>query len=605
MVLDDNYRLITVFGKAKILLVDSQDHINKDISDCVSPAFNIIFKKNLSRAKNEGTRNFSEKIISQINGVKIEGVLKFTYVENKLDHDFYIVSLLPIPFAPQDFTKDLFLKEIQQLESVGSFYHDLKEYKTYISSEISKIFELESDKNFNILFNSKYFDEHSNKEIASNLLTLKSSGEQFQGAYTINTELGKTKLIKLQVKAIDLDHNGEISGYVGTIKDSTQQNLAQERTKLALSASGASFWEWDIETNEVFFDEKLLALYEFPSGIEPTKLFETWAETLVGDDRAMATQALKDAVTGKKEYNLYFRIKTPSGVIKYIHATGKVIKDRNGIGVRMLGAKIDVTDILKKEELIKEQRRVADVSVRMAQLGELSMELGHEINNPLTICMSSVSLLKINLKEVELNEKSHRSLELLTKGLDRINSLVKNLRNYLNSSNGDILKEIDVNNAIRENCSLVENLTNKSKATFELDLCSSLFIECDSVKISQVLFNLLSNAIYAVKNSEQKIIRVSTFTQEGRALVKVDDSGCGISLEHQEKIFEKFFTTKGLHDGTGIGLSLCREIIENMGGTINYVPSSLGGACFLISLNQSQKKKNIKRIEVTAKERAS
>jgi len=254
----------------------------------------------------------------------------------------------------------------------------------------------------------------------------------------------------------------------------------------------------------------------------------------------------------------------------------------------MLGANIDVTSIIEKDKLLDEQRRIADLSVRMAQLGELSVELGHEINNPLAVCLSSLSLLKRNLKKIETNEKVDRNIELLGVGLGRINSLVNNLRNYLNSGENDENKLIDLNDSIKENCALVESLVNKSKAQLELDLCPSVKLECNSLQLSQVLINLISNAIFAVNETAEKRVRLSTYCKPGNVFIQIDDSGAGISIENKDKIFEKFFTTKGSQKGTGIGLSLSTQIIEDMGGTIKLVDSKLGGASFLITLPEVQ-----------------
>jgi C4-dicarboxylate-specific signal transduction histidine kinase len=332
----------------------------------------------------------------------------------------------------------------------------------------------------------------------------------------------------------------------------------------------------------------MLELYEIEE-YKSTDLYRLWVNSIVDEDKEATAQALQSALDNKAEYNLYFRIKSSAGKIKTIHGTGKVISDKNGNPARMLGANIDVTSIIEKDELLIEQRRIADLSTRLAQLGELSAELGHEINNPLTVCMSSLTLLKLNLKETELNDKTLRNIELLGTGLNRISSLVNNMRNYLHSAGNENSKLIDINDAIKENFELIESLTSKSKATIELELSPSINYECNSTQMSQVLINLMTNAIFAVKETSEKTVRITTYGEDGDIFIRIDDSGTGISPENREQIFEKFFTTKSHNQGTGIGLSLSNEIIQGMGGTLELVDSKLGGASFLITLSKQKR----------------
>jgi len=508
----------------------------------------------------------------------VDQLLSFTYVNG-----CYVINLSQYNKLPSN----IILAEIQNLESVGGFYYDIENKNISISSEIKKIFDSNTELDFNLLFDSVFFGKECSEEIKEKLKDLKPK-EFFEESFSITTELGKTKVIRLKVRAIQGKEFDSISGFSGAIKDITSENQAQERSRFALSCSQTGFWDWNIKENNLFWDEKMLELYEIEE-YKSTDLYRLWVNSIVDEDKEATAQALQSALDNKAEYNLYFRIKSSAGKIKTIHGTGKVISDKNGNPARMLGANIDVTSIIEKDELLIEQRRIADLSTRLAQLGELSAELGHEINNPLTVCMSSLTLSKLNLKETELNDKTLRNIELLGTGLNRISSLVNNMRNYLHSAGNENSKLIDINDAIKENFELIESLTSKSKATIELELSPSINYECNSTQMSQVLINLMTNAIFAVKETSEKTVRITTYGEDGDIFIRIDDSGTGISPENREQIFEKFFTTKSHNQGTGIGLSLSNEIIQGMGGTLELVDSKLGGASFLITLSKQKR----------------
>jgi len=578
LVVDVDLKILAVNGEITSLLNKSEQYLDKSILDVIVPSLKSMFEENLIKSKDKKNKNFSEILKLNIEGHSVDQLLSFTYVNG-----CYVINLSQYNKLPSN----IILAEIQNLESVGGFYYDIENKNISISSEIKKIFDSNTELDFNLLFDSVFFGKECSEEIKEKLKDLKPK-EFFEESFSITTELGKTKVIRLKVRAIQGKEFDSISGFSGAIKDITSENQAQERSRFALSCSQTGFWDWNIKENNLFWDEKMLELYEIEE-YKSTDLYRLWVNSIVDEDKEATAQALQSALDNKAEYNLYFRIKSSAGKIKTIHGTGKVISDKNGNPARMLGANIDVTSIIEKDELLIEQRRIADLSTRLAQLGELSAELGHEINNPLTVCMSSLTLLKLNLKETELNDKTLRNIELLGTGLNRISSLVNNMRNYLHSAGNENSKLIDINDAIKENFELIESLTSKSKATIELELSPSINYECNSTQMSQVLINLMTNAIFAVKETSEKTVRITTYGEDGDIFIRIDDSGTGISPENREQIFEKFFTTKSHNQGTGIGLSLSNEIIQGMGGTLELVDSKLGGASFLITLSKQKR----------------
>ena len=381
LVVDVDLKILAVNGEITSLLNKSEQYSDKSILDVIVPSLKSMFEENLIKSKDKKNKNFSEILKLNIEGHSVDQLLSFTYVNG-----CYVINLSQYNKLPSN----IILAEIQNLESVGGFYYDIENKNISISSEIKKIFDSNTELDFNLLFDSVFFGKECSEEIKEKLKDLKPK-EFFEESFSITTELGKTKVIRLKVRAIQGKEFDSISGFSGAIKDITSENQAQERSRFALSCSQTGFWDWNIKENNLFWDEKMLELYEIEE-YKSTDLYRLWVNSIVDEDKEATAQALQSALDNKAEYNLYFRIKSSAGKIKTIHGTGKVISDKNGNPARMLGANIDVTSIIEKDELLIEQRRIADLSTRLAQLGELSAELGHEINNPLTVCMSSLTL---------------------------------------------------------------------------------------------------------------------------------------------------------------------------------------------------------------------
>lgn len=591
LIVNDSHEIIFTSGISEAILLPGN---HKNLQYSLLPVLKPFIIKLLEGAKQSKKAQELKSIIVDWKSETVCLDLTISCFETQSKKNtYFIFSLDPIYEREQnlsyDSKKEIFLDEIQSINFVGSFYHELESKMTYVSEKVYDILDLTSDQAINIFEDSEFFDKEDRQKLKSNLANLKISGG-FEDTFIITTHLNRYKSIKLRVKPVFDASNERLVAYKGAIKDITNEVYNEERIKFALSCTQIGFWDWDIVSKDLEFDDKMLELYGIGKNYY-SNLFEYWLSSLLPEDRAKTEFALQEAVVGNKEYNLYFRIKTPAGIIKSIHGTGKVLRDKQGVPIRMIGANIDVTEVIAKDSNLRDQQRIASQSARLAQLGELSAGLGHEINNPLTICMSSLSLLQRGLSGKELDGKVKRNIEILEKGLQRINTLVDTLRSYVSTTQEDKIEIFDVNEVIKDTQFMVENLVNKAKVEFQLDLCSEFFIEGNSTKMGQVLMNLISNSIYAVENSSEKLVCISTYIESNVGHIRFDDTGSGIAEEIQNKIFELFYTTKDKFRGTGIGLSLSQDIISNLGGKLELVSPKLNGASFLITLPLAPKKR--------------
>ncbi|MEE2702560.1 MAG: ATP-binding protein [Myxococcota bacterium] len=228
---------------------------------------------------------------------------------------------------------------------------------------------------------------------------------------------------------------------------------------------------------------------------------------------------------------------------------------------------------------------------RAASVGGLAAGLAHEINNPLTYVIGNLDLLQEQLRTGTARDPAVRDRELLflaseaLEGSQRVASLVQDLSTFSHIDDASV-GPVDLAVAIEHSVRLVANEI-RHRATFDVDCEPGLRVLGSEGQVQQVLVNLLVNAAHSIEpgSVEQNRIRVSARPRYQRILIEVSDTGCGINPETLGRIFEPFFTTKASGSGTGMGLSITRNVLDVMGGSIT-VESSLGiGSTFSVWLN--------------------
>jgi two-component system NtrC family sensor kinase len=263
----------------------------------------------------------------------------------------------------------------------------------------------------------------------------------------------------------------------------------------------------------------------------------------------------------------------------------------------------DLTEIKaqeRREGLLMEKIRRSE---KMASIGQLAAGIAHEINNPMSYVASNVNRLADHSKQLanltessllgagsapQLTDVKEIAAELqdiagdIGEGVSRVTEIVTALREFSHGGSADAsLEWIDVNRVIRNSLSLIRNQT-KDRAEIQLELEPLSPIRAHPSRIGQVVMNLVVNAAQAM--DEHGTILIASTGSEDRVHITIEDNGGGIPPEHLPKIFDPFFTTKGVGQGTGLGLSVSQQIIQQHGGAL-WVDSRQGhGTRFLIEL---------------------
>jgi two-component system NtrC family sensor kinase len=252
-------------------------------------------------------------------------------------------------------------------------------------------------------------------------------------------------------------------------------------------------------------------------------------------------------------------------------------------GLQVVVVHEDITDIKQAEAAIRHQQEILFQHEKLASMGSLLASVAHELNNPLAVVRMQVDLLNEEAANTPLNEHT-RELHQATEHCMRI------VGNFLTLArqNPPQRSAVQLNTIVEDALELLahalrlDNITVHTRLTHELPL-----FEADPVQMHQVIINLLVNAQQALRESAppRQITITTAFDQTHNRLVfELADTGPGIPAVIQRRIFEPFFTTKPLGVGTGIGLSLCRNIIESHGGSIDVTSQTGQGAVFRITL---------------------
>ncbi len=335
-------------------------------------------------------------------------------------------------------------------------------------------------------------------------------------------------------------------------------------------------WEWSLADNGLLWsDELYLMLGLVPQAVPPT--LEEFISRVHPDDRESMSAHLQRLRAGATQINATHRIVRADGEIRTWKASACGRTDA-GVTVRLVGTVEDITD---------DQERAARIvfSDRMRSVGTLAAGVAHEINNPL-------ALISVNLELMIEALRDHHAgvwgtVESMTQeariGIERVRNIVRGLKTFAHGDEGQTVP-LDVKHVIELAIALVDHEL-RHRARLVTDFQPVPAVPANEARLGQVFVNLLLNAAQAIPlgGADRHEVRVATREEGGRAVIEIGDSGEGIPLAVQPHVFDPFFTTRPIGEGTGLGLTICHNIVRSLGGTITFT-SAPGATTFRVAL---------------------
>jgi PAS domain S-box-containing protein len=302
------------------------------------------------------------------------------------------------------------------------------------------------------------------------------------------------------------------------------------------------------------------------------------------EDRDRVNQLREKAMREKVDFATDYRIVLPEGTVKHLHIIGHPVFDETGEAPEYVGTVMDITERKQAEE---ERERLRQLQLDLAHLnrvttmGELTASLAHEIKQPISAAIldagTCVEWLKRDKPDVE---EARNAVSRIIQDATRASEIINRIR-FLFKKGEPQRELLDVNDVIREMIVLLRREAGQHSISIHTELAADLpLISADRVQLQQVFMNLMLNAIDAMKErSGSGELTIKSQHHPGDQLeISLSDTGAGLPADQGDKIFDAFFTTKP--QGTGMGLSISRSIIESHGGRLWATANSRQGATF-------------------------
>ncbi len=377
----------------------------------------------------------------------------------------------------------------------------------------------------------------------------------------------------------------------------SEERLRQSEQRYLLAVAGVNqgVWDWDLASDMVFMSARAQSLFGQPAG-EARRPRRDWIErwTYHPDDRERVRRALSAYLRGStRNFEVEYRLRHSSGSWRWYHDRGVALRDERGQPYRMAGS---IEDITSRKEAEAERDRLEN-QLRQAQkleaMGTLAGGIAHDFNNILAAILGYGEMAQ---KETAEGTPLRRHLDAAMSAGMRAKSLVERILAFSRSGMGERVP-VHVQSVVAEVLDTIAGSLPEG-VRLERHLASGdAAVLGDPTQLHQVVMNLCTNAIQAIRSagllivaidtvvlSETRVVTTSSLAAGSYVRLRVSDSGAGIAPQIVERIFDPFFTTKEVGVGTGLGLSLVHGIVTDLGGGVDVESQPGTGSTFTVYL---------------------
>jgi PAS domain S-box-containing protein len=386
------------------------------------------------------------------------------------------------------------------------------------------------------------------------------------------------------------DEYGNIVKWYGSSTDieerkRAEQKLRRSEAKLSeaqrLSRTGS--FGWSDSTGERYGSREFFRIlgYDDPRSVTMDMVFQRAHP----DDRAFVANLIDRASRDGQDLDYEHRLLMPDGSIKHVHVVAHGLKNQAN-QLEFIGAVMDVTATKQAEENLHKARAELAHITRLTTLGELTASIAHEVNQPLAavIANAEACLGWLNRETPDLGA-ARRSVEWVIDDGIRASEVVRRVRALANKADTE-KRPLDINDVVKEVLTLVQRELASQRISLRMELAPAPpKVLGDRVQLQQVIINLVMNgieAMQAVVDRPRELAIRSGQDDTRRVFLSVTDCGVGIGVDDLDQLFKAFFTTKA--SGLGMGLSICRSIVEAHGGRLFASRNEGPGAMFQFAL---------------------
>jgi PAS domain S-box-containing protein len=479
---------------------------------------------------------------------------------------------------------EMYLAEAQGLSHTGSFGWDILSGEIYWSDETYRIFEIEptTKPTVQMVLDRTHPDDRLYLRQVIERVMRERRG--FSAEHRLRMPNGSVKHVRVVARRAANEDSDHVL-FVGAVTDITERKRAEEILREQadlLNLTHDAIFVRDMDGIVRNWNRGAEALYGWAAAEAEGRPVSGLLKTVSPMPYDRAISELLD--TGRWEGELVRSTKDGTQVV--VASRWSLQRDTRGTPLAVLETNNDITE-RKRAEQERERLRQLEGDLarinRVSMMGELAVSLAHEIKQPIAgIVADATAVLNwLRRKSPEIEEASVSASHIIN-GANRAAHILDRNR-ALYSRQRTQWELIDLNEIIREMVVLLHDTAHRQSISIRSELDPALpATSADRVQLQQVLMNLMLNGIDAMKEESGELSVTSTRTDDRRLLVAVSDSGIGLPEAGPDRIFDAFFTTKP--DGTGMGLSISRRIIESHGGSLWASTNAGRGATFQFTL---------------------
>nr|WP_245287662.1 PAS domain S-box protein [Bradyrhizobium elkanii] len=497
---------------------------------------------------------------------------------------------------------EAYLAEAQRLSHTGSWSWDVHRLEfVYRSAEVDRLFGFDPEETVSIeTIRSRIHPDDLPQLREVPRQAIEDKGGHFEYDFRILLPKGAIRRIHSVAHAV-VGSDGNVSELIGTHMDVTEQYAARERLEKALAdlreseqrfrdyAETASDWLWETGPDHrvTRFSGHTSAASILAPGVVGLLRCEIAGDVEAESEKWRQHQATVDARLPFRDF--IYRTVTRTGSPIYVRTSGKPFFDADGNFLGYRGVSTDITATIRADqaerELRKAQAELAHVT-RVTTLGEMTTSIAHEINQPLAaIVANGEACLGWLDRETPDLSAARCSVEWIIEDAIRASEVIRRIRTLAKKSEIEMVP-LNINEIVKEVVALVTRELVSHQVSLRTELAAALpMILGDRVQLQQVIMNLVMNGIEAmqtVRDRPRELVIRSSQHDLGGVHLAVTDCGVGITEEHADQVFNPFFTTKST--GLGMGLSICRSIVEAHGGSLSIACKQESGATFQLVL---------------------
>ncbi|WP_151704594.1 response regulator [Nitrincola alkalilacustris] len=366
-----------------------------------------------------------------------------------------------------------------------------------------------------------------------------------------------------------------------------QLERVSERLKLVNRSAGMGVWQWEIPSNNLWWDDRMAELYQ-EKGAGWYHL-DTWKQRVHPEDYPRTQAMLEAMLAGKAEFDTNFRIIWPDGEIRHMRAVATVEYDAHREKRLIIGMNWDITEQKRLEDTLREAREAAEAASRMKS--EFVANMSHEIRTPMTAVMGVAHLLE----QTEMTPKQHDYVQKINTAARSLLAILNDILDYSKVEAGKMeLSPQDFN--LDELLSTLATMISVKAEANDIEVLFRIapdvpdYLWGDDLRLQQVLINLLGNAIKFTEKGQVvlEVNRTASKEQDLALEFRVTDTGIGMSEEHQSRLFQAFqqadTSTTRRYGGTGLGLTISHRLVHLLGGDIQVKSEEGKGSCFTFTL---------------------